>query len=56
MILKQVAGIDVAQKELVVSLGRMDQDLTVEVFDYKVFANNQKGFKALTQQNDKPVD
>jgi transposase len=48
MILKQVAGIDVAQKELVVSLGRMDQELTVELFDYKVFANSQKGFKALT--------
>ena len=55
MILKQVAGIDVAQKELVVSLGRMDQDLTVEVFDYKVFANNPKGFKALTQWAEKQV-
>jgi transposase len=55
MILKQVAGIDVAQKELVVSLGRMDQDLTVEVFDYKVFSNNQKGFKALIQWGEKQV-
>jgi transposase len=45
MILKQVAGIDVAQKELVVSLGRMDQDLTVEVFDYKVFTNKRKDLK-----------
>lgn len=48
MILKQVAGIDVAQKELVVSLGRMDQELNLEIFDYKVFSNNQTGFKALT--------
>ena len=55
MILKQVAGIDVAQKELVVSLGRIDQELTVEVFDYKVFANNQKGFKALTHWAEKQV-
>lgn len=55
MILKQVAGIDVAQKELVVSLGRMDQDLTVEVFDYKVFTNNEKGFKALTKWAEKQV-
>ncbi|RZL61906.1 MAG: IS110 family transposase [Pedobacter sp.] len=53
MILKQVAGIDVAQKELVVSLGRMDQDLTVELFDYKVFSNNFKGFKALTRWAEK---
>jgi len=49
IILKQVAGIDVAQKELVVSLGRMDQELNLEIFDYKVFPNNQRGFKALTQ-------
>ncbi|EOR92654.1 hypothetical protein ADIARSV_4166 [Arcticibacter svalbardensis MN12-7] len=42
MILKQVAGIDVAQKELVVSLGHMNQELTIELFDYKVFANSQK--------------
>jgi transposase len=48
-ILKQVAGIDVAQKELVVSLGRMDHELTLEIFDYKVFTNDQKGFKELTQ-------
>jgi len=47
-ILKQVAGIDVAQKELVVSLGRMNHELSLEIFDYKVFANNQKGFKELT--------
>lgn len=48
-ILKQVAGIDVAQKELVVSLGRMDHELTLEIFDYKVFTNDQKGFKELTK-------
>jgi transposase len=48
-ILKQVAGIDVAQKELVVSLGRMDQELTIEIFDYKVFPNSPNGFKLLTK-------
>ena len=52
-IVKQVAGIDVAQKELVVSLGRMDQELTLEIFDYKVFPNNPKGFKALLQWAEK---
>jgi hypothetical protein len=30
--LKQVAGIDVAKNELVVSLGRMNPDTTIEVF------------------------
>lgn len=43
-ILKQVLGIDVAQKELVVSLGRMHEDLTAEIYARKVFTNNQKGF------------
>jgi transposase len=46
-ILKQVLGIDVAQKELVVSLGRLYEDLTVEVYANKVFANTPKGFTTL---------
>jgi transposase len=54
-ILKQVAGIDVAQKELVVSLGRLNHELTLEIFDYKVFTNNQKGFKELTKWAEKQV-
>jgi transposase len=48
-IVKQVAGIDVAQKELVVSIGHIDQELTVEIFGYKTFPNNEKGFMALVQ-------
>ena len=48
-IVKQVAGIDVAQKELVVSIGRMDQELTLEIYGYKTFPNNEKGFKALIE-------
>jgi transposase len=47
-IVKQVAGIDVAQKELVVTLGRMYEDLTPELYSHKIFANTQKGFIALT--------
>ena len=35
-ILKQVLGIDVAQKELVVSLGRLNEDLTIEIYASKV--------------------
>jgi len=46
-IVKQAAGIDVAQKELVVTLGRMYDDWTPELYSYKVFPNNQKGFMAL---------
>lgn len=54
-ILKQVAGIDVAQNELVVSLGLIDHELTVDIFDYKVFTNNQKGFKELVKWAEKQV-
>jgi transposase len=46
-IVKQVCGIDVAQKELVVSLGRMYDDLASEVYAYKAFPNSTKGFIAL---------
>jgi len=46
-ILKQVAGIDVAQNELVVSLGRIDQSLYKDIYAYKTFANKQSGFAAL---------
>lgn len=52
-ILKQVAGIDVAAKELVVSLGRMEEDLTVEIHASKAFANSLKGFKELISWVDK---
>jgi len=48
-ILKQVAGIDVAQNELAVSVGRLKEDLTSEIYGYKVFPNTQKGFKELTE-------
>lgn len=46
-IVKQVAGIDVAQKELVVSLGRMYDDWNPEVYAHKTFANTEAGFIAL---------
>ena len=47
-VLKQVAGIDVAQIELVITLGRMYEDLSVELYAYKVFKNTEKGFLLLT--------
>lgn len=46
-IVKQVAGIDVSQKELVVSLGRMHDDLSTQIYGFKVFSNDLKGFTAL---------
>lgn len=46
-LLKQVVGIDVAQKELVVSLGNMDQDASTHIYASRTFANNEKGFTAL---------
>lgn len=46
-IVKQVAGIDVAQKELVVTMGRMYDDWTPELYSHKSFANTQKGFMTL---------
>lgn len=47
-LLKQVVGIDVAQKELVVSLGNMDGETLTKVYAYKTFPNARKGFMALT--------
>lgn len=46
--LKQVVGIDVAQKELVVTLGRMFDNLSIELYAYKVFKNTEKGFTSLS--------
>jgi len=42
-VLKQVSGIDVSQKELVVTLGRLKEDLTIELYANRVFKNNTKG-------------
>ena len=46
-IVKQVVGIDIAQKELVVSLGRMYDDWTPELYANKTIPNTQKGFITL---------
>lgn len=48
-ILKQVVGLDVAQKELVVTLGKLHEDLSIELYAYKVFSNKEKGFEALLE-------
>jgi len=46
-IVKQAVGIDVAKKELVVSLGRMSHDTGVEIYAHKTFPNHTKGFANL---------
>ncbi len=55
-VVKQVAGIDVAQKELVITLGRMFNDFTIELFSYKVFKNNDSGIKLLVDWVNKLTD
>ena len=46
--LKHVLGVDVAQKELVVTLGKMYEDFSINLYAYKVFKNSESGFTALT--------
>lgn len=46
-VLKQVLGIDVDQKYLVASLGRLMSTLQTDVFAQKNFANGPKGFSEL---------
>ncbi len=55
-IVKQVVGIDVAQKELVVCLGRMYDDLEQELYSSKAFANTKKGFETLVVWIKKQMD
>lgn len=42
-VVKQSVGIDVAQKELVVTYGRMFDDFSIEMHAYNVFKNNDPG-------------
>jgi transposase len=55
-IVKQVAGIDVAQKELVVTLGRIWDDFSIELFAYKVFKNSDTGFNSFVEWTNKLTD
>ena len=48
-ILKQVTGIDVAKDELVVCLGNLYEDLSIELYAHKVFPNSLKGFESLVK-------
>jgi len=55
-IIKQVVGIDVAQNELVISVGRMYNDWTPEVYACKSFANQTAGYKKLVDWVEKVTD
>lgn len=55
-IVKQVVGIDVAQDELVVCIGRMYAGVTVELYSHKAFPNTFKGFNALVEWSAKLSD
>jgi transposase len=55
-IVKQVVGIDVAQKELVVCLGRMYDDWAPELYASKAFANTKRGFENLAVWVQKHTD
>ena len=48
-VIKQSVGIDVAQKELVVCIGRLYDDLSTELYAHKNFVNTAKGFISLVQ-------
>ena len=43
-VLKQVLGVDVAQNELVVTFGRLTNDLEIDLVAHKVFKNTENGF------------
>lgn len=53
---KQVAGIDVAQNELVVCLARMYDDWTPDLYASKTFVNTPKGFESFIQWVKKQTD
>jgi len=53
---KQVLGIDVAQKELVVCLATRFDDLSDGVYHHKIFVNGAKGFEQMLQWLKKSTD
>jgi transposase len=55
-IIKQVVGIDVGSKELVVCIGRIDQNLRKEIYTYRSFRNTAKGFDAFSQWVNKAIE
>lgn len=54
-VLKQVLGIDVAQKELVITLGRIYEDSSIELFAHRVFKNKESAFESVIKWVEKLV-
>ncbi len=48
-IVKQIVGVDVSQKELVVCMGRLQDDLSTELYNHGCFANTATGMRSLVQ-------
>jgi transposase len=46
-VLKQVLGVDVSQNELEVTLGKLNDDLSIELYFHKVFKNQESGFQLI---------
>jgi transposase len=55
-ILKQVIGVDVSQNELVISTGRLLENLSTEIYASKVFVNKANGHKSLIEWVQKNID
>lgn len=55
-VLKQVLGVDVAQKELVVTLSVLNEDLSIDFLLHRVFHNKETGFVALLKWLKKHTD
>lgn len=55
-VVKQVVGIDVAQDELVVSIGKMYADFSFEIVSRGTFGNKPKGFEKLLLWLESVVD
>lgn len=55
-ITRQSVGIDVAQKELVVCMGRKYEDWNTDLYGHKCFANTQKGYLSLLAWVNKLMD
>lgn len=55
-VLKQIVGIDVSQKELVVSFGILNEELQSKINKFNIFENRVKGFKQLIKWVDSFID
>lgn len=55
-VLKQVLGVDVDQRNLVITLGRLTHCLSVELYAHEILPNNQNGFKSLLKWTQSKID